>query len=253
MDILEAEARSGKTVVATTHDLACAAQRFQQVATVNRTILADGPSSLILDPDVLAATYGGHLLVLGGQTVVLDDAHHHDDAPAGERHYHDERWRVAAVLDASARSPDGAATEPLAHASSSGRSSRRRSSAPSARWSGTFVVLKGLAFIGDAVSHAAFPGVVAAYIVQGRYTSRRGRRRGPDGARDRLRDPPRRAPRRHRDRRAVRRRVRARRVHVQHDRGLRRRPVRVPVRRRAADRRRGPRGARDPRGDRAGI
>ena len=33
MDILEAEARSGKTVVATTHDLACAAQRFQQVAT----------------------------------------------------------------------------------------------------------------------------------------------------------------------------------------------------------------------------
>src|SRR5262245_12967589 len=32
---------------------------------------------------------------------------------------------------------------------------------------GTFVVLKGLAFIGDAVAHAAFPGVVAAYIVQG--------------------------------------------------------------------------------------
>jgi ABC-type Mn2+/Zn2+ transport system ATPase subunit len=89
MDILEAEARSGKTVVATTHDLACAAQRFQQVATVNRTILAHGPSSLILDPDVLARTYGGHLLVLGGQTVVLDDAHHHDDAPAGERHYHE--------------------------------------------------------------------------------------------------------------------------------------------------------------------
>ena len=89
MDILEGEARSGKTVVATTHDLACAAQRFQQVATVNRTILAHGPSSLILDPDVLARTYGGHLLVLGGQTVVLDDAHHHDDAPAGERHFHE--------------------------------------------------------------------------------------------------------------------------------------------------------------------
>jgi manganese/iron transport system permease protein len=32
---------------------------------------------------------------------------------------------------------------------------------------GTFVVLKGLAFIGDAVSHAAFPGVVAAYMVKG--------------------------------------------------------------------------------------
>src|ERR671937_658670 len=31
---------------------------------------------------------------------------------------------------------------------------------------GTYVVLKGLAFIGDAVSHAAFPGVVAAFVVK---------------------------------------------------------------------------------------
>jgi ABC-type Mn2+/Zn2+ transport system permease subunit len=30
---------------------------------------------------------------------------------------------------------------------------------------GTFVVLKGIAFIGDAVSHASFPGVVIAFIV----------------------------------------------------------------------------------------
>jgi ABC-type Mn2+/Zn2+ transport system permease subunit len=30
---------------------------------------------------------------------------------------------------------------------------------------GTFVVLKGLAFIGDAISHAAFPGLVVAYIL----------------------------------------------------------------------------------------
>jgi manganese/iron transport system permease protein len=30
---------------------------------------------------------------------------------------------------------------------------------------GTFVVLKGLAFIGDAVSHAAFPGLVIAFIL----------------------------------------------------------------------------------------
>jgi manganese/iron transport system permease protein len=34
---------------------------------------------------------------------------------------------------------------------------------------GTYVVLRGLAFIGDAVSHAAFPGVVAAYLLQGPY------------------------------------------------------------------------------------
>lgn len=30
---------------------------------------------------------------------------------------------------------------------------------------GSFVVLKGMSFIGDAVSHAAFPGVVIAYLV----------------------------------------------------------------------------------------
>jgi ABC-type Mn2+/Zn2+ transport system ATPase subunit len=89
MDILESEARRGKTVVATTHDLACAAQRFQRVLVVNRTFVAHGPSSLVLDPAVLARAYGGHLLVLGGQTVVMDDAHHHDEAAPGEAHYHD--------------------------------------------------------------------------------------------------------------------------------------------------------------------
>jgi ABC-type Mn2+/Zn2+ transport system ATPase subunit len=93
MDLLETEARRGKTVIATTHDLACAAQRFQKVATVNRRIVAHGPASLVLDPNVLAATYGGHLLVLGGQAVVLDDAHHHDQASGGEPHFHDEAQR----------------------------------------------------------------------------------------------------------------------------------------------------------------
>lgn len=34
---------------------------------------------------------------------------------------------------------------------------------------GSYVVLKGLAFIGDAISHAAFPGVVAAFMFGGSY------------------------------------------------------------------------------------
>ena len=94
MDILEAQTSHGKTVIATTHDLACAASRFQRVLAVNHTVIADGPSSLVLDPDVLSRAYGGHLLVLGGQTVLLDDAHHHDEAPRQERHYHDDRKRT---------------------------------------------------------------------------------------------------------------------------------------------------------------
>jgi len=93
MDLLEAQAARGKTVVATTHDLACAAQRFQQVLAINRTVVAYGKSNIVLDADVLAAAYGGHLLMLEGRTVVLDDAHHHDDAHPGERHFHESGRR----------------------------------------------------------------------------------------------------------------------------------------------------------------
>ena len=90
MDLLEGEARRGRTIVATTHDLACAAHRFGLVAAVNRRILAYGPAPMILEPGVLADVYGGHLLMLDGRAALIDDAHHHDDAPAGELHYHDE-------------------------------------------------------------------------------------------------------------------------------------------------------------------
>lgn len=93
MDVLEAEARAGKTVIATTHDLICAAQRFQEAAFLNGRLVAQGPAELVLDQKLLSETYGGHVLVLPGDggRLVLDDAHHHDDAPTGERHFHDER------------------------------------------------------------------------------------------------------------------------------------------------------------------
>src|SRR5258707_3662868 len=32
---------------------------------------------------------------------------------------------------------------------------------------GSYMVLRGLAFMGDALSHSAFPGVVAAYLLKG--------------------------------------------------------------------------------------
>jgi manganese/iron transport system ATP-binding protein len=91
MDVLEAEARSGKTVIATTHDLICAAQRFHQAALLNGRVVAHGSADLVLDRQLLSETYGGHVLVLPGglEGIVLDDAHHHDEARGGERHYHD--------------------------------------------------------------------------------------------------------------------------------------------------------------------
>jgi ABC-type Mn2+/Zn2+ transport system ATPase subunit len=90
MAVLDSEARAGKTVIATTHDLASAAQHFRSIVAINRTIIAQGDASLVLDADVLQRTYGGHILYVGDRAVVLDDAHHHDDAAKGETHHHDD-------------------------------------------------------------------------------------------------------------------------------------------------------------------
>ncbi len=90
MDLLAAESAAGRTVIATTHDLAAASRHFGQVVGMNRRLMAAGPVELLSDPDVLARTYGGHLLIIGERGVLLDDAHHHDSASGDERHFHDE-------------------------------------------------------------------------------------------------------------------------------------------------------------------
>ena len=92
MDVLEVQARAGRTVIASTHDLLCAAQRFHQAAFLNGRVVATGPAQLVLDQRLLAETYGGHVLILqgeGGTALALDDAHHHDQAPGHEQHFHD--------------------------------------------------------------------------------------------------------------------------------------------------------------------
>jgi ABC-type Mn2+/Zn2+ transport system ATPase subunit len=92
MHLLEAEANAGRTVIASTHDLAAAAHHFREVALVNGRVVAIGPSSLVMDRELLRTTYGGHVVVLPeGEGAIIDDAHHHDDAPAGERHFHEGR------------------------------------------------------------------------------------------------------------------------------------------------------------------
>jgi ABC-type Mn2+/Zn2+ transport system ATPase subunit len=92
MHVLEAEVEQGRTVVASTHDLAAAAHHFHEVTLINGRVVATGPASLVMDRDLLRETYGGHVVVLPeGETTIIDDAHHHDDAPAGERHFHEGR------------------------------------------------------------------------------------------------------------------------------------------------------------------
>jgi ABC-type Mn2+/Zn2+ transport system ATPase subunit len=80
MTVLEAQAGAGKTVIATTHDLIAAAERFHQAALLNGRLVAYGPARLVLDRHLLSETYGGHVLVLpsDGERVVIDDARHDD-------------------------------------------------------------------------------------------------------------------------------------------------------------------------------
>jgi ABC-type Mn2+/Zn2+ transport system ATPase subunit len=77
MAILAEECSRGKTVIASTHDLAGVAEHFTRLISLNRTVVADGPATLVRNPDVLRATYGGHLIeVERGAVVLLDDPHH---------------------------------------------------------------------------------------------------------------------------------------------------------------------------------
>jgi ABC-type Mn2+/Zn2+ transport system ATPase subunit len=80
MRILAAECARGKTVLASTHDLAGVAEHFTRLISLNRTVVADGPASLVSDESVLRATYGGHLIQLdrSGGVLLLDDPHHRD-------------------------------------------------------------------------------------------------------------------------------------------------------------------------------
>jgi ABC-type Mn2+/Zn2+ transport system ATPase subunit len=89
MDVLGRQAAQGRTVIASTHDLACAAECFGRVVAINRRIVADGPAEIALDTRVLARAYGGHLLLVAGDRILLDDAHHHDQEVPGEHHYHE--------------------------------------------------------------------------------------------------------------------------------------------------------------------
>ena len=92
MDVLEAEAQPGQD-----------GHRHDPRPGLRRPALPPGGlrqrpdrgrrpgQDLVLDQRLLAETYGGHVLVLPDRrpALILDDAHHHDEAAGGERHFHD--------------------------------------------------------------------------------------------------------------------------------------------------------------------
>ena len=160
MAVLDAEAQSGRTVLATTHDLAA------PPSTSGASSASTGGSSPTARlararPRRPRRAYGGHLLILEGQTVLLDDAHHHDSAaPASTTTTSRTRRGGRPATDRAVT-----LTEPLQY------EFFIRALAASAIVGvvcavvGTYMVLRGLTFMGDALSHAAFPGVVIAYLI----------------------------------------------------------------------------------------
>jgi ABC-type Mn2+/Zn2+ transport system ATPase subunit len=79
LDVFEAERRSGRTVLMTTHDLSQAARVCDRLLLLNRSLIGDGGADEVFRPEVLRRAYGGELLLVDGQRALLDDAHHHDD------------------------------------------------------------------------------------------------------------------------------------------------------------------------------
>ena len=216
MDILEAEARRGRTVVATTHDLACAAQRFQRVVAINRTRhRARRPS-----PRPRSGVLLAH--VRRPPARPRRAAGRPRRRPPPRRSRRSARPTTTRTPGAGAR--DGRSLfEPLTYEfflracwprsrSWDGLRRGRQRTWSSRAWRSS----------ATPCSHAAFPGVVAAYILGAPYCVGASDRRVRHRARDRLDHPAGAAPRRHDDRRPVRRDLRPRRLPVQHDPRLRR-------------------------------
>lgn len=64
-ELLEGFHREGMTVVVVSHDVGVVAQRVDQVACMNRRLVAHGRPEDVLQPDVLECMYGGRAALIG--------------------------------------------------------------------------------------------------------------------------------------------------------------------------------------------
>jgi len=72
--LLDAAQAEGKTVVVVNHDLGSVTRNFDLVLLINGRVVAYGPPSEVIQPQLLQRTYGGRLTVLDAadQLVVID-------------------------------------------------------------------------------------------------------------------------------------------------------------------------------------
>lgn len=80
-DLLRQLQGEGKTVVVTTHDLSCVAERFDLALLLNRRVVALGAPDEVFTRELLNETYQSHLMLLdvGGRTVAVETGRHGHD------------------------------------------------------------------------------------------------------------------------------------------------------------------------------
>ncbi len=76
IDAVAAERSAGRAVVVSTHDLGDAAAADHLLLLAGRVVASGAPESVLTETN-LSAAYGGHLLRVGEQTLILDDHPHH--------------------------------------------------------------------------------------------------------------------------------------------------------------------------------
>jgi ABC-type Mn2+/Zn2+ transport system ATPase subunit len=97
LEIIGEETAAGTTVVLSTHHLG-EAKRVDRVMLLAGCLVASGPPSDVLRPELLAEAFGNRVVRAEGAMVVVDEhGHAHDDCPDGEpeaaellpQHHHD--------------------------------------------------------------------------------------------------------------------------------------------------------------------
>jgi ABC-type Mn2+/Zn2+ transport system ATPase subunit len=73
-DLLRRLQGEGKTVVVTTHDLSCVAERFDLALLLNRRVVAYGAPEEVFTTELLNETYQSHLMLVrvGDRTVAIE-------------------------------------------------------------------------------------------------------------------------------------------------------------------------------------
>ena len=87
--IVDAEVAAGSTVVFSTHHLE-EAKRAGRVMLLAGCVIADGAPDEVLVPEHLATAFGGRLLRIGGEALLVDDHGHGHSHDLGDDHNHDD-------------------------------------------------------------------------------------------------------------------------------------------------------------------